>query len=222
MMNKIFYMATVCLIAFVMVLGVSIISNPLNIVVSTSNTCPCGSVGINHSGTRDITIRWSGQANIFAIANFRSYNPQLYPEGAPQFNVSGHHGASVDGQNSRIIPFSNLFDDDTDEFREQNTYRVSVRCIECERWANHVFTLFRDSKFMISATTDNLDFGSLLAGYMQPSVRTVTVKNTGNENITLNRLPIVESWTLVPADNWTTVMPPNDLPLSCYSNPLVV
>jgi len=209
-MEKFFCKGMALLLTFVMVLGVGIIANPLVAVASVS--CPCGNVGgIHLSGTRDITIHWSGSADIFALNNFRDNNPALDPEGilGLGITVSGHHNVSVSGQNSRFIPFENvLFNDGRDGFREWNNYRVAIRCSTGCGWAYLIFTHFRNSTFTISASPNAPSFGSLQAGHTQPAAQTVTISNVGNENITLNALPNVPNWTLAAAANWTTAMGP--------------
>lgn len=44
-----------------------------------------------------------------------------------------------------------------------------------------------DKTYTISADTTALDFGSAYTGYAQPAAQTVTVKNTGNQPVTLNQ-----------------------------------
>ena len=58
--------------------------------------------------------------------------------------------------------------------------------------------------------TGNINFGTIKFGETQPAARTVTVINTGNSNVTMAALPIIENWTLTPGANWTTEFAPNE------------
>ena len=62
--------------------------------------------------------------------------------------------------------------------------------------------------FAITASPTSLNFGSEAVGYTQRQAQTVTITNTGNQNVTLNQLPTVTNWTLTPGANWTTAMAP--------------
>jgi len=62
----------------------------------------------------------------------------------------------------------------------------------------------------LSATPGTLNFGSHAVGYTQRPMQTVTITNSGNTNITLNPLPTVSDWTLVPGAVWNTEMAPGD------------
>ena len=63
--------------------------------------------------------------------------------------------------------------------------------------------------FAITATPEAPDFGTHLLGYTNRPTQTVTIRNTGNQPITLEPLPAVPDWTLVPASNWDTQINPN-------------
>jgi hypothetical protein len=58
----------------------------------------------------------------------------------------------------------------------------------------------------IKASPSFLDFGFLEDGYTQPAEQTVTITNTGIEDVTLDALPTVANYTLTPGANWTTAM----------------
>jgi len=60
----------------------------------------------------------------------------------------------------------------------------------------------------MTATLSNPDFGVRAVGYNSVTQRTVTVTNTGTQNLTLSSLPAVPNWTLTQGANWTTPVPP--------------
>ena len=60
--------------------------------------------------------------------------------------------------------------------------------------------------FEISVSPTTLAFGSQAFGYSQRPVQTVTITNTGTGTVTLNNLPSVANWTLVPEAYWGTAM----------------
>ena len=87
-----------------------------------------------------------------------------------------------------------------------------------------------DKTYTISADTTALDFGSAYTGYAQPAAQTVTVKNTGNQTVTLN-LPTAENFEigalsekeLAPNATVTfTIQPKDKLPRGSYSEQIVV
>lgn len=56
----------------------------------------------------------------------------------------------------------------------------------------------------IAAAPPTLSFGSQPLGYTPTAAQTVTISNTGTRTITLNALPSIPNWTLVPGANWAT------------------
>ena len=84
--------------------------------------------------------------------------------------------------------------------------------------------------YSISVDKSTLDFGSITEGEAQPAAQTVTVKNTGNQTVTLN-LPTAENFEigalsakeLKPNAIATfTIQPKDKLPRGSYSEQIVV
>ena len=84
--------------------------------------------------------------------------------------------------------------------------------------------------YSISATPNTLNFGSITEGDAQPAAQTVTVKNTGNQAVTLNP-PTAENFeigklsetTLEPDETATfTIHPKDNLPRGSYSEQIVI
>ena len=64
------------------------------------------------------------------------------------------------------------------------TATITVTTEDGEKTATCTVTV-TDKTYTISADTTALDFGSAYTGYTQPAAQTVTVKNTGNQRVTL-------------------------------------
>ena len=88
-----------------------------------------------------------------------------------------------------------------------------------------------DKTYTISADTTALDFGSAYTGYTQPAAQTVTVKNTGNQTVTLNQPASTSSFEvgtlskteLAAGDTATfTVQPKPGLSAGTYSDTITV
>jgi len=62
--------------------------------------------------------------------------------------------------------------------------------------------------FTITAAPTAPSFGSHQVGYVQRPTQTITITNTGNQNVTLNTLPTIANWTLAAGANWNTAMAP--------------
>ena len=60
----------------------------------------------------------------------------------------------------------------------------------------------------LSASPATPNFGSHALGYAQQPAQTVSITNTGTQNVTLNTLRSVSNWTLTQGSNWTTEMAP--------------
>ena len=80
----------------------------------------------------------------------------------------------------------------------------------------------------LSSTPQTPDFGTHTLGYTQRPTHTITIRNTGNQPITLEPLPEVPNWTLTHASNWGgqlnanqtrtfTIRPNHGLPAGTYS-----
>ena len=69
---------------------------------------------------------------------------------------------------------------------------------------------FTVESWEISATPSDPDFGTYLVGYAQPPpAQTITIRNTGNQNMQLGSLPQVDDWTLNAGSNWGTAFGPS-------------
>ena len=88
-----------------------------------------------------------------------------------------------------------------------------------------------DKTYTISADTTALDFGSAYTGYAQPAAQTVTVKNTGNQTVTLNQpsstdnfvVDTLSTTNLAAGETATfTIQPKDKLPRGSYSEQIVV
>ena len=66
------------------------------------------------------------------------------------------------------------------------TATITVKTADGGKTATCTVTV-TDKTYTISADTTALDFGSAYTGYAQPASKTVTVKNTGNQPVTLNQ-----------------------------------
>ena len=69
-----------------------------------------------------------------------------------------------------------------------------------------------DKTYAISADTTALNFGSAYTGYAQPAAQTVTVKNTGNQQVTVT-LPTSTNYIITAGTNFengTAILAPND------------
>ena len=88
-----------------------------------------------------------------------------------------------------------------------------------------------DKTYTISADTTALNFGSAYTGYAQPAAQTVTVKNTGNQTVTLNQPASTSSFEvgtlskteLAAGETATfTVQPKTGLSVGTYSDTITV
>ncbi len=84
--------------------------------------------------------------------------------------------------------------------------------------------------YTLSATPDTLNFGSITEGEERPAAQTVTVKNTGNQTVTLNP-PAAENFEigtlsakeLKPDESATfTIQPKENLPRGSYSEQIAI
>ena len=87
-----------------------------------------------------------------------------------------------------------------------------------------------DKTYAISADTTALNFGSAYTGYAQPAAQTVTVKNTGNQTVTLNP-PTANNFEITTSDSLTlapnaiatfTIQPKDKLPRGSYSEQITI
>ena len=88
-----------------------------------------------------------------------------------------------------------------------------------------------DKTYAISADATVLNFGSAYTGYAQPAAKTVTVKNTGNQPVTLNQPSSTDNFevgalsttTLAAGETATfTVQPKTGLSVGTYSDTITV
>ena len=84
--------------------------------------------------------------------------------------------------------------------------------------------------YTLSATPDTLNFGSITEGEERPAAQTVTVKNTGNQTVTLNQ-PTATNFEITTSDNLTlnagesvtlTIQPKDKLPRGSYSEQITI
>ena len=89
--------------------------------------------------------------------------------------------------------------------------------------------------YTIKADPAELDFGSVQTGYTQPAAQTVTITNTGNQEVTVT-LPVLDNYTITAGDGWSngsitltpnatanfTVQPNAGLAAGSYSGTLTV
>ena len=84
--------------------------------------------------------------------------------------------------------------------------------------------------YTITASPSTLNFGSITEGEERPAAQTVTVKNTGNQTVTLKQ-PTAENFEITTSDNLTlnagksvtlTIQPKANLPRGSYSEQIVV
>ncbi|MCL2152610.1 MAG: dockerin type I domain-containing protein [Oscillospiraceae bacterium] len=93
--------------------------------------------------------------------------------------------------------------------------------------------VFATNTYTMSASPTEPDFGSQQVGYAQRPTQTITITNTGSENISMNDLPFVENWTLAAVSTtWSTsamhpdgrkqftIRPNDNLPAGTY-NPTI-
>jgi hypothetical protein len=152
--------------------------------------------------TTNTTLRISVNDN---NANTRFYVavPKEMPDTA--INIRrGQHGADVypllNNNRSNDVPTNG---------RVAYLYVVTLNRDVSDARATFSWQAPPSQTFTISATPAAPSFGSLAVGYTQPAVQTVTVRNTGTGNVTLNALPSVANYTLVQGANWTTAMAPD-------------
>ena len=90
------------------------------------------------------------------------------------------------------------------------------------QWTPHTYS--------ITASPSTLDFGSITEGEERPAAQTVTVKNTGNQRVTLVQ-PTATNFEITTSDNLTlnagaiatfTIQPKDNLPRGSYSEQIVV
>ena len=86
------------------------------------------------------------------------------------------------------------------------------------------------ASYNISVDPSTLNFGSITEGEERPAAQTVTVKNTGNQTVTLNP-PTAENFEIAKIDELTlnagesvefTIQPKDNLPRGSYSEQIVV
>lgn len=89
--------------------------------------------------------------------------------------------------------------------------------------------------YTIKADPAELDFGSVQTGYTQPAAQTVTITNTGNQEVTVT-LPALDNYTITAGDGWSngsitltpnatanfTVQPNAGLAAGSYSGTLTI
>ena len=84
--------------------------------------------------------------------------------------------------------------------------------------------------YTLSATPDTLDFGSITEGEERPAAQTVTVKNTGNQRVTLVQ-PTATNFEITTSDNLTlnagesatfTIQPKDNLSRGSYSEQIAI
>ena len=90
------------------------------------------------------------------------------------------------------------------------------------KWTPHTYS--------ITASPSALDFGSITEGEERPAAQTVTVKNTGNQTVTLKQ-PTAENFEITTSDNLTlnagksvtlTIQPKANLPRGSYSEQITI
>jgi len=108
-------------------------------------------------------------------------------------------------------------------------YIISTEPLEWDEVFQYIISLHASS---ISAAPDRPDFGEHVVGYNQRPLQTITITNTGTQNVTLYPLPDVPNYLLTANAGWGTAMPPgatrsftirphNVLPVGVY-NPTIV
>ena len=84
--------------------------------------------------------------------------------------------------------------------------------------------------YTLSATPDTLNFGSITEGEERPAAQTVTVKNTGNQTVTLNQ-PTATNFEIAKIDDLAldagesvnlTIQPKDKLPRGSYSEQITI
>ena len=110
------------------------------------------------------------------------------------------------------------------------TATITVSTEDGEKTATCTVTV-TDKTYAISADTTALNFGSAYTGYAQPAAKIVTVKNTGNQPVTLNQPSSTNSFVvgnltdteLVAGETATfTVQPKAGLSVGTYSDTITV
>ncbi len=110
------------------------------------------------------------------------------------------------------------------------TATITVTTEDGEKTATCTVTV-TDKTYTISADTTALNFGSAYTGYAQPAAKTVTVKNTGNQPVTLNQPSSTDNFVvgnltdteLVAGETATfTVQPKAGLSVGTYSDTITV
>ena len=90
------------------------------------------------------------------------------------------------------------------------------------KWTPHTYS--------IPASPSALDFGSITEGEERPAAQTVTVKNIGNQTVTLNP-PTATNFEITTSDNLTlnagksvkfTIQPKDNLPRGSYSEQITI
>jgi hypothetical protein len=148
---------------------------------------PTQTITIRNTGNQSITLNPLPSVPNWTLAPASGWGNQLAPNQTRTFTIRPNHGL-VAGTYSPVITITG-----------SNNVNVQVR---------PTFTV-GEGQWSISTSPEILDFGIHTFGYAQRPTQTVTIRNTGNQPITLNALPVVPNWTLVPASNWTNVITPN-------------
>jgi len=121
-----------------------------------------------------------------------------------QWQVSTNNGSiwsNLAGQTGTTLRLTNV-----QASMNNNRYRVVVS--NSAGTINSRAALLTVSASSISASNTAPNFGSHPVGYAERPTQTITITNTGNQNVTLNALPNVSNWTLTPDNNWATAMAP--------------
>jgi len=149
---------------------------------------PAQTVTITNTGNQNVTLNALPSVANWTLVQAANWRTSFAPGQTRTFTIRPNNGLGVGTYNPTITISGN------------GGASVQVR---------PTFTVTQVPTFSISATPTAPNFGSHQIGYTQRPAQTVTVTNTGNQNVTLNALPNVPNWTLTPAANWRTSFAPN-------------
>lgn len=169
----------------------------------------------------DALVNENGQLVLSSLETLTAKNLTLTSLSALA-EVVGAEGFSAD----RVTLWD--FTDSTLPPKDEN--RADVETIQTALGNKFLPPTVPDNTYTISASPETLDFGSVYPNYTQPAAQTVTIKNTGNQTVTLVQptsehyiLGNLSAKELAPNGTATfTVQPKPDLDANTYNEALTV
>lgn len=169
----------------------------------------------------DALVNENGQLVLSSLETLTAKNLTLTSLSALA-EVVGAEGFSAD----RVTLWD--FTDSTLPPKDEN--RADVETIQAKLNNKFLPPTIPENTYIISASPETLNFGSVYSNYTQPAAQTVTIKNTGNQTVTLVQptsehyiLGNLSAKELAPNGTATfTVQPKPDLDANTYNEALTV